>query len=195
MSPIGSLVRARMDALGLVRADLVARLGYANRAKGFRRVEELCAGNAAVARASAAEISAALEMEEAALTDAIATASAQAAAEAAVSEARAEASWRARFVPHAVWLTVRNVPRPIFVAAAIGVDRLLRVDFVDRHRPDTFVAQARERMPETVIAFGAVTGFAVNYSLARCVLHDREGRLLEVRHGAYRVGSARIHLR
>ena len=51
MNPIGTLVRARMDALGLVRADLVARLGYANRAKGFRRVEELCTGNGAVARA------------------------------------------------------------------------------------------------------------------------------------------------
>ena len=60
--------------------------------------------------ARATEIAAALKMEEAALTDAIATASAQAAAEMAASEARAEASWRARFVPHAVWLTEHSAP-------------------------------------------------------------------------------------
>jgi hypothetical protein len=33
------------------------------------------------------------------------------------------------FQPHAVILTERSVPQPIFVAAIIGVERLLRVDF------------------------------------------------------------------
>ena len=33
------------------------------------------------------------------------------------------------FQPHAVILTERTGPQPIFVAAIIGVERLLRVDF------------------------------------------------------------------
>jgi hypothetical protein len=33
------------------------------------------------------------------------------------------------FQPHAVILTERSVRQPIFVAAIIGVERLLRVDF------------------------------------------------------------------
>jgi hypothetical protein len=33
------------------------------------------------------------------------------------------------FRPHGVILTERSVPQPIFVAAIIGAERLLRVDF------------------------------------------------------------------
>jgi hypothetical protein len=31
--------------------------------------------------------------------------------------------------PHAIILTERKVPEPIFIAAMIGVDKLLRIDF------------------------------------------------------------------
>ena len=40
-----------------------------------------------------------------------------------------EAAWRASFKPHAIILTDRKIPQPIFVAAMIGVDELLRIDF------------------------------------------------------------------
>jgi hypothetical protein len=40
-----------------------------------------------------------------------------------------ETAWRASFKPHAIILTDRKIPQPIFVAAMIGVDELLRIDF------------------------------------------------------------------
>jgi hypothetical protein len=36
--------------------------------------------------------------------------------------------WRENFCPHAIILTQRTVPSPIFVAAIIGVEKLLRID-------------------------------------------------------------------
>jgi hypothetical protein len=39
-----------------------------------------------------------------------------------------EAAWRAAFRPHAVIVTEKDRPEQIFVAAIIGVERLLRVD-------------------------------------------------------------------
>jgi len=36
--------------------------------------------------------------------------------------------WRENFRPHAIILTQRTVPSPIFVAAIIGVEKLLRID-------------------------------------------------------------------
>ena len=53
-----------------------------------------------------------------------------------------EAAWRAAFRPHAVILSERERPQPIFVAAFIGVDVLLRIDFDLTAGPATFLKQA-----------------------------------------------------
>ena len=53
-----------------------------------------------------------------------------------------EAAWRAAFRPHAIILTERQRPQPLFVAALIGVDVLLRLDFDLGSGPATFLAQA-----------------------------------------------------
>jgi hypothetical protein len=55
---------------------------------------------------------------------------------------QAEAEYRAAFRPHAVILTERTIPQPIFIAAIIGVDRLLRVEFQTGARPVQFVTLA-----------------------------------------------------
>ena len=49
-------------------------------------------------------------------------------AQEAARQAR-EAAWRAASRPHAIILTKRALPQPIFVASIIGVERLLRTDF------------------------------------------------------------------
>ena len=54
----------------------------------------------------------------------------------------AEAAWRAAFRPHAIIITERRRPEPLFVAAFIGVDVLLRVDFDLSAAPITFVTQS-----------------------------------------------------
>ena len=46
-------------------------------------------------------------------------------AQEAARQAR-EAAWRAASRPHAIILTKRALPQPIFVASIIGVERLLR---------------------------------------------------------------------
>jgi hypothetical protein len=74
-----------------------------------------------------------------------------------------------RFTPHALILTERSVPEPMFVAAVIGVERLLRVDLDAGAPPLTFAGQAlravravRRRLAEwrsdQLPAFGRPTG-------------------------------------
>ena len=57
-------------------------------------------------------------------------------------EARAEAEWRAAFQPHAIIATERSVPSPIFVAALIGVEKILRIDFDTSLPEETYVYQS-----------------------------------------------------
>ena len=47
--------------------------------------------------------------------------------------------WRENFRPHGVILTEKTVPSPIFVAAMIGVEKLLRIDLDATQGPVSFV--------------------------------------------------------
>ena len=49
--------------------------------------------------------------------------------------------WRENFCPHAIILTERTVPSPIFAAAIIGVEKLLRIDLDLTQRLVSFVRQ------------------------------------------------------
>ena len=64
-----------------------------------------------------------------------------------------ETSYSANFEPHAVILTERLIPQPIFVAAFIGVARLLRIDFHLTASPNTFVAQALDGLTKRLLEF------------------------------------------
>jgi hypothetical protein len=76
------------------------------------------------------------------------------------------------FRPHAIIATDRSVPSPIFVAALIGVEKILRINF-DTSLPEaTFVQQALAKLPEQTIAFGRPTGVTVNYAPDRAVRYD-----------------------
>jgi hypothetical protein len=48
--------------------------------------------------------------------------------------------WRENFRPHAIILTERTVPSSIFVAAIIGVEKLLRIDLDPDSRTGEFPA-------------------------------------------------------
>ena len=100
-----------------------------------------------------------------------------------VSRQAREADWRAAFRPHAIILTERTVPQPIYVAAAIGVGRLLRIDFDLALSPLSYVKQAltgilgklvefriqTSRTPEEIPAFGRPIGMIVNFTPDRAV--------------------------
>ena len=98
--------------------------------------------------------------------------------------------------PRAYVLTERRVPEPIFVAAFLGTDRLLRIEFAVGSSRESYVRQALEAIPpmldrrQEIPAFGRPVGFVVNYMPRRAIRFDLEGRALELLPRAYWPGSA-----
>jgi hypothetical protein len=94
------------------------------------------------------------------------------------------------FRPHAIIATDRSVPSPIFVAALIGVERILRIELDTSLPEETYVHQALERMPEQTIAFGRPVGVTINYAPNRAVRYDLKGDAIETLTEAVRCGKA-----
>ena len=112
---------------------------------------------------------------------------------------QAEADWRAAFRPHAIILAERTLPQPVFIAAVIGVDRLLRVDFGPEVKPVQFVQLAldgvKQRLAEwrhPLPGYGRPTGVIVNYSPDCGVRFDLDGTPREALDEAYRVGQVEL---
>ena len=110
-----------------------------------------------------------------------------------------EAAWRASFKPHAIILTERERPEPIFLAALIGVERLLRVDFDLEGDRESYAQKALQGMQRhlakwkgAVPAFGQPIGFVVNYSPDYAIRFDLDGMPREFFRKAYRVGQAHL---
>ena len=83
------------------------------------------------------------------------------------------------FRPHAIIATDRSVPSPIFVAALIGVERILRIELDTSLPEQTYVHQALAKLPEQTIAFGRPIGVTVNYAPDRAVRYDLKGDPIE----------------
>jgi hypothetical protein len=103
--------------------------------------------------------------------------------------------WRENFRPHAIILTEQTVPSPIFVAAMIGVEKLLRIDLDPTQGPVSFMRQVLERLPERVPAFGKSIGFVINYSPDQAVRFDSNGQPIATLDEAVRPGTAALRLR
>lgn len=104
---------------------------------------------------------------------------------------RWEARMRARFVPHAVFLTVNEVPRPVILAALLAAERHLRLDLPlglpDGDRPGWVAGAA----PRRIAGFGAVTGFWINHTPDHASRHALDGRGVETSGTLFhRVGTA-----
>jgi hypothetical protein len=82
------------------------------------------------------------------------------------------------------------VPSPIFVAAMIGVEKLLRIDLDATHGPVSFVRQVLNRLPEEVAAFGKSIGFVINYSPDQAIRFDLNGQPTAILDKAVRPGTA-----
>jgi hypothetical protein len=145
---IAALIRSRMTELGLSRGEFAKRLGYKNIAKGIRRIDVEGTKQFSDMLPQALETSA--ETVKIALEQTVLEIELAAKQEA---EAR-DKLWRENFCPHAIFLTERTVPSPIFVAAMIGVEKLLRIDLDATQGPVSFVRQVLNRLPEGVSAFG-----------------------------------------
>jgi hypothetical protein len=200
---IGKLVRHRCRELGLGRADLIRRTSYKNLAKGLRRLDELFAGDLERTKDLIRALPGALDMPGHVVETAVTETEQQLEEDALRLAQKKEAAWRATFVPHAIILTERALPEPIFVAAFIGVERLLRIDFDLSVERASYINQALNglrlklaefkpevgRMAETLPAFGRPIGLVVNYSPDRAVRFDLEGNGLEILQRAYSIGG------
>jgi hypothetical protein len=152
---IATLVRSRMAELGLSRGEFAKRLGYKNLAKGIRRIDAMCKGDVEGTKQFLVTLPQALETSAETVKRALdQTFREIELAEKQEAEAR-DKIWRENFCPHAIILTERTVPSPIFVAAMIGVEKLLRIDL---DATESFVRQVLDRLPEGVPAFGKLLG-------------------------------------
>jgi hypothetical protein len=193
---ISSLINTRTKALGIGRAELVARCEFKNIAKGLRRLDEVCAGNVDRAGLLLAKLPDALSLEPQVVTAAI-LATRQA------KEHEQEQRYRITFRPHAVTICERAIPEPIWLAAVIGVDRLLRIDFAENSTPISYVRQAldgletrlRRWSSSSLPAFGRPRGVVVNYAYDNAVEFDLEGKPLRVFDEAVRIGVATVALK
>jgi len=121
-SPIKTLIENRSRDLGLSRQDIVQRAGYRNLAKGCRRLDELLTGDVQAARGLIDRLPAALDVPAEAVHEAI--------AETARQQREAEdAHYRAAFKPRGFIITEHTIPTSITMAAFVGADQSLWVDF------------------------------------------------------------------
>jgi hypothetical protein len=165
-----------------------------NIAKGIRRIDALCDGDLEGTKQFLAALPQALETSAETVTLARdQTVRELELAEKQEAEAR-DKIWRENFCPHAIILTERTVPSPIFVAAMIGVEKLLHIDLDATQGPVGFVKQVLDRLPEGVPAFGKTVGFVINYSPDQAVRFDSNGRPIAILDKAVRPGSAILRL-
>jgi hypothetical protein len=206
MLPIEAFIQARLVELGLNDEDFLHRLGYRKLRKGRGHLEQIYNGDFD-RRILVQRLPRALDVSPGAL---------RRVAEETGRHLRAveEAAYRATFSPHAVVLTDRLRPEPLFVVAFIGVDRLLRIELDLDLPPATFAHQALEGLtgkllgfnarlreadlaPEAIRrqamlpAFGRPTGFVINYTPVHAVRHDLDGNPVETLDRAKRLGSPR----
>ena len=114
------------------------------------------------------------------------------------SDTAMHANQKQTFQPHAIILAERTVPSPIFVAALIGVDRILRINFDPDQPPVTYIRQAMAGIDQKLAhfkcaslpGFGKPIGFVVNYSPDHAIRYDLQGNALEILPSAYRTGKA-----
>jgi hypothetical protein len=102
--------------------------GLQNLAKGIRRIDALCEGDIEGTNQFLDVLPRALEISAGTVKLALdQTIRGLELAEQQEAEARNKI-WRETFRPNAIILTERTVPSPIFLAAIIGVEKLLRID-------------------------------------------------------------------
>ena len=144
--------------LDLRWADLMRRVNYKNIAKGLRRLEKLLAGDLDEARDLIHALPAALDVPPEVVEHAIEETRRQIAEVQEVERHAREVAWRAAFRPHAIILTEKTVPQPIFVAAIIGAQRLLRIDFDLALGPRSYASQALAGVRRKLAEFGSKSG-------------------------------------
>jgi hypothetical protein len=195
--PIADLIARRKAELRLSSADIVRGAGYRSVNSGLRRLDDLCHGDLSDRTKFLRDgLPIALDLSADQVTDAIEATERQLAEEERARIEEEERGYRAAFRPHVLWVGERLIPRPIFIAAFLGVENLLRFDLDMEQGEETFVvAQAIAAKPSWAGPFGKVVGFHINYTPDRCVEYDAQGNVLGMFSKARRPGRADFTLK
>jgi hypothetical protein len=177
------LLLERMAALGLSRGDIGQHLSPSNPSKALRRLDTFTTTGECPEDNLCERLAGALDIL---LTDLVAAARATREA----IEAQAEADYRARFEPHAVWTTARSHPSSTAMAGFINAPARLRLPFPSDLPTEGYVAYCQDQAPNGIPLYGPVTGYIINYTPDHARRYDLEGRPLETLQSAVRVGSA-----
>ena len=190
MSPIKTLIENRSRDLGLSRQDIVQRAGYRNLAKGCRRLDELLTGDVHAARGLIDRLPTALDVPAEAVHEAV--------AETARQQREAEdAAYRAAFKPRGFIITEHTVPTSITMAAFVGADQSLWVDFEPGSTAITYLEQtlraAKQRSP--IPFFGNAIGVIINYSPDEALRFDMQGIPFEILPTAHQGETLSVSIR
>ena len=169
---LARLIGQRMKDLVINRSELARRMGYSNPAKGCRRIDNLCAGDLRLAEKLRLTLAQSLGVDVEEIDESIEVTRAE-------QITTVDADYGESFKPHAVILTERWRPSPIFIYAMTGGARHRIISFSENSGPNTYAVQAREALPETVLCLGRTTGYVVNYSPDFALRFNKEGRLEE----------------
>ena len=181
------LIHRTLKGLGMKRSELARRMGYVNMVKGCRRIDQLCEGDIRLAEYLRMRLAQGLRVSVEAIDESIQVAR----EEQAEAEDRA---YRESFSPHAVILTERLRPSPIFVYVMTGGESNRIISFSENSDPRSYAVQAREALPDEVMCLGRTTGYVVNYSPDFALRFNKEGRLVEELDRALRVESASMSI-
>ena len=182
---IARLIRKRTQDLGITRGELARRMGYANIAKGCRRIDQVCHG----------QVETAVRMRDALVrglgvdVEVVDKAIERTRAEVIAAE---EKAYRESFRPHAVILTERKIPSQITFYAMTGGARHRIIPMKEGSSPETFEQQARKGLPDVVLFLGRPTGYVVNYTPEYAEMFNKEGRLVQRLDRAFRVGQSSV---
>ncbi len=174
----------------LSRQDIVQRAGYRNLAKGCRRLDELLTGDVHAARGLIDRLPTALDVPAEAVHEAV--------AETARQQREAEdAAYRAAFKPRGFIITEHTVPTSITMAAFVGADQSLWVDFEPGSTAITYLEQtlraAKQRSP--IPFFGNAIGVIINYSPDEALRFDMQGIPFEILPTAHQGETLSVSIR
>ena len=143
---LAQLIQPRMRALGITRGDLARRMGYANIAKGCRRIDQICSEQFEMADNLRVALSRGLGVNVEVVNKTIDVTRAE-------RIAAKNRAYRESFKPHAVMLTGETVPSLITGYAMMGGARNRNILFKAQDRIGNPTQHRHGRAFRTVVPF------------------------------------------
>lgn len=196
-SPLYRLIEQRRNELNLSKAELAHQCGCKNADKAIRWIDAICNGSVDHPRAKeiAKYLPVALKLDREVFCQALAETIQQVEKNRLREEVEREAAWRASFKSHGYLDTESRIPSQITICALTGgPEHYLRINLELTRSPVTFARQAGvvARRTRSVLFFGTVIGFWVNYCPDRAVKYDLNENPIEIRDRAYWLGETYV---